>query len=194
MHQWKDDALEDFDARDLTLEGLTKKVYTAGSGPAVIVMAEMPGISPHVARFSRWVRDAGFTCAVQIGPGRGGDPLFGVGHEHVGHTCAPVPCADVHLLQFVVDDHDEAGDLSVDHRHGRVADPLCCPRAERVGVARGFELRRDVPEVTIAPTGVPDRCQRRGILRRCRAHGHTRVHQCDLLSMLSRLDVPGRGD
>jgi dienelactone hydrolase len=27
----------------------------------VIVMTEMPGISPHVARFSRWVRDAGFT-------------------------------------------------------------------------------------------------------------------------------------
>ena len=24
-------------------------------------MTEMPGISPHVARFSRWVRDAGFT-------------------------------------------------------------------------------------------------------------------------------------
>jgi dienelactone hydrolase len=33
----------------------------AGHGPAVIVMTEMPGISPHVARFSRWVRDAGFT-------------------------------------------------------------------------------------------------------------------------------------
>jgi len=27
----------------------------------VIVMAEMPGISPHVARFARWVREAGFT-------------------------------------------------------------------------------------------------------------------------------------
>ena len=24
-------------------------------------MAEMPGIYPHVARFARWVRDAGFT-------------------------------------------------------------------------------------------------------------------------------------
>jgi dienelactone hydrolase len=27
----------------------------------VIVMTEMPGISPQVARFARWVRDAGFT-------------------------------------------------------------------------------------------------------------------------------------
>ena len=32
-----------------------------GSGPAVIVMPEMPGISPQIARFCRWVRDAGFT-------------------------------------------------------------------------------------------------------------------------------------
>ena len=55
------DPLEDFDARSITLLNKTKRVYVAGTGPAVIVMAEMPGISPHVARFSRWVRDAGFT-------------------------------------------------------------------------------------------------------------------------------------
>ena len=55
-----DDALEDFVAREVALDGVTKRVYVAGNGPAVIVMAEMPGISPHVARFARWVRDAGF--------------------------------------------------------------------------------------------------------------------------------------
>src|SRR3982751_6045062 len=57
----EDDPLEDFTRREITLDGVTKRVYVAGSGPAVIVMAEMPGISPHVARFARWVRDAGFT-------------------------------------------------------------------------------------------------------------------------------------
>ena len=56
-----DDPLEDFTPREITLDGITKVVHTTGSGPAVIVMTEMPGISPHVARFSRWVRDAGFT-------------------------------------------------------------------------------------------------------------------------------------
>ena len=55
------DALEDFARRDMTFLGKTKRVYIAGSGPAVIVMTEMPGISPHVGRFARWVRDAGFT-------------------------------------------------------------------------------------------------------------------------------------
>ena len=55
------DALEDFDARELTFLGRTKRVFVSGQGPAVIVMAEIPGIYPHVSRFARWVRDAGFT-------------------------------------------------------------------------------------------------------------------------------------
>src|SRR5712691_3362473 len=70
LHQ--DDKLEDFARREITLDGATKVVYVAGSGPAVIVMAEMPGISPHVARFSRWVRDAGFTVYMPSLFGRDG--------------------------------------------------------------------------------------------------------------------------
>ncbi|MBL8487290.1 MAG: dienelactone hydrolase family protein, partial [Rhodocyclaceae bacterium] len=58
---FRDDPLEDFTRRAVTLEERTRTVYVAGGGPAVIVMAEMPGISPQVARFARWVRDAGFT-------------------------------------------------------------------------------------------------------------------------------------
>jgi dienelactone hydrolase len=56
-----DDTLADFHARAYTFEGTTKRVHISGIGPAVIVLAEMPGISPHVARFARWVRQAGFT-------------------------------------------------------------------------------------------------------------------------------------
>jgi dienelactone hydrolase len=67
-----DDDLADFAAREVTLEGLTKRVYVAGSGPAVIVMAEMPGISPHVARFARWVRDVGCTVYLPSLFGRDG--------------------------------------------------------------------------------------------------------------------------
>lgn len=55
------DALSDFAAREIELEDRTKRVYVGGTGPAVIVMAEMPGISPDVIRFARWVREAGFT-------------------------------------------------------------------------------------------------------------------------------------
>jgi dienelactone hydrolase len=67
-----DDPLDDFDPRAISLEGVTKVVHVAGSGPAVIVMTEMPGISPHVARFSRWVRDAGFTVYMPSLFGRDG--------------------------------------------------------------------------------------------------------------------------
>jgi len=68
----EDDPLEDFDSRAVTLEDVTKVVHVTGSGPAVIVMTEMPGISPHVARFSRWVRDAGFTVYMPSLFGRDG--------------------------------------------------------------------------------------------------------------------------
>src|SRR6201991_4649451 len=67
-----DDDLNDFQARPITLLGATKTVYVAGTGPAVIVMTEMPGISPHVARFARWVRDAGFTVYMPSLFGRDG--------------------------------------------------------------------------------------------------------------------------
>jgi len=65
------DPLDDFERRELTLLGQEKLVFVAGTGPAVIVMAEMPGIHPQVARFARWVRDAGFTVWM---PNLFGDP------------------------------------------------------------------------------------------------------------------------
>jgi dienelactone hydrolase len=68
----EDDPLEDFVQRDIEFDGVSKKVYLVGTGPAVIVMTEMPGISPHVARFSRWVRDAGFTVYMPSLFGRDG--------------------------------------------------------------------------------------------------------------------------
>src|SRR5688500_45960 len=59
-----DDSLADFTPRHVEFDGIGKRVHVRGLGPAVIVMTEMPGISPHVARFSRWVVDAGFTVCM----------------------------------------------------------------------------------------------------------------------------------
>jgi len=70
MHE--DDPLDDFTRREITLDGVEKRVYVMGSGPAVIVMSEMPGISPQVARFARWVREAGFAVYVPSLFGRDG--------------------------------------------------------------------------------------------------------------------------
>ncbi|WP_375201629.1 dienelactone hydrolase family protein [Hyphococcus sp.] len=68
----QDDPLDDFDRRAITLEDVEKQVLVSGTGPAVIVMTEMPGISPHVARFARWVREAGFTVYMPSLFGRDG--------------------------------------------------------------------------------------------------------------------------
>ena len=69
------DALEDFDARELTLLGQTRRVYVSGKGPAVIVMAEIPGIYPHVSGFARRVREAGFTVWMPHLFGKDGRPI-----------------------------------------------------------------------------------------------------------------------
>src|ERR1700761_378377 len=69
------DPLEDFLPRKITLNETTKMVHVSGSGPAVIVIPEVPGISPHVARFARGVRGAGFPVYMPSLYGRDGEPI-----------------------------------------------------------------------------------------------------------------------
>lgn len=45
-------------------DGTSRAVYRRGSGPAVIVMHEMPGLTPKVAAFGTRVADAGFTAVL----------------------------------------------------------------------------------------------------------------------------------
>jgi dienelactone hydrolase len=58
------DPLEGFEKGLFTAEGKTRTVYRSGSGPAVIVMSEMPGITPHVADFGRKVAAVGCTAVM----------------------------------------------------------------------------------------------------------------------------------
>lgn len=53
--------LTDFSTFSFTHSGATRTVYKKGQGPGVVVMHEIPGITPPVADFSRRVADAGFT-------------------------------------------------------------------------------------------------------------------------------------
>jgi dienelactone hydrolase len=59
-----DDALTDFVRERFTHEGRSHPVLRSGTGPAVIVMAEIPGITPKVAAFARRVRDIGCTVVL----------------------------------------------------------------------------------------------------------------------------------
>jgi dienelactone hydrolase len=54
-------SLAGFEAFPFTHDGKTRSVYKRGRGPAVVVMHEVPGITPEVARFATRVADDGFT-------------------------------------------------------------------------------------------------------------------------------------
>jgi dienelactone hydrolase len=54
------DRLGDFERREVTLLGVTRTVFSAGAGPAIVVMHEAPGLYPGVAGFGRRLVRAGF--------------------------------------------------------------------------------------------------------------------------------------
>ena len=53
--------LPGFTESTFTHDGWARHVYAAGSGPAVIVIHEVPGLHPQVAAFAQRVVDAGFS-------------------------------------------------------------------------------------------------------------------------------------
>ncbi len=56
-----DVVIDGFTTERFTFAGTTRRVFVAGEGPAVIVIEELPGITPAVIAFARRVVDAGFT-------------------------------------------------------------------------------------------------------------------------------------
>lgn len=79
------DPLDDFQQDTFTHGGVTHPVYRKGEGPGVVVISEVPGITPQVADFARLVVDRGFSVAMPDLFGRAGRP-FSV--PYVGQTMA----------------------------------------------------------------------------------------------------------
>jgi len=82
------DSLTDFTRTTFTHDGKARDVYRTGEGPAVIVMAEIPGITPKVADFAR--RVAGIGCTVVMPrlfgePGR--EPSAGYALRSIAPAC-----------------------------------------------------------------------------------------------------------
>ncbi len=80
--------LAGFTETTFTYNGETKTVFRAGSGPGIVVMSEIPGITPKVAGFAQRLVDAGFTVALPdlFGtPGR--EPSFGYIVSSITKAC-----------------------------------------------------------------------------------------------------------
>ena len=71
------DSLGDFEKEPFSSGGINHDVYRRGSGPAVIVMSEVPGITPKVADFARRVSDRGLTAVMPHMFGTPGRPPAG---------------------------------------------------------------------------------------------------------------------
>lgn len=59
-----EDDLSDFERTTFEHDGKVRAVFRGGTGPAVIVIAEMPGITPKVAGFARNVASIGCTAVM----------------------------------------------------------------------------------------------------------------------------------
>jgi dienelactone hydrolase len=59
-----DHDLSGFERTSFTHDGTTRTIFRAGSGPAVIVIAEMPGITPKVIEFAERVVGIGCTAVL----------------------------------------------------------------------------------------------------------------------------------
>ncbi len=70
-------ALEGLTETTFTFDGISRPVYRGGSGPGVVVVHEIPGITPLVADFARRVIDVGFTVALPSLVGEPGRPMSG---------------------------------------------------------------------------------------------------------------------
>jgi len=82
------DDLHDFTKTTFTFEGKTRDVYKKGTGPAVIVMAEIPGLTPNVLAFARKVVDIGCTAVLPVLFGTPGkDPSLPYAMQSIAPAC-----------------------------------------------------------------------------------------------------------
>ncbi|MBV1913902.1 MAG: dienelactone hydrolase family protein [Pseudomonadales bacterium] len=67
-------SLEGFSLDQFSHDGETYPIYRRGTGPGVIIVHEVPGITPEVARFATIVADSGFTVLMPSLFGTPGKP------------------------------------------------------------------------------------------------------------------------
>ena len=82
------DVLAGWTRSSFTAAGITHDTYRRGSGPGVVVIHEIPGITPEVAQFANDVVDAGFTVVMPLLVGAAGkEPSAVYGVQSLAEVC-----------------------------------------------------------------------------------------------------------
>lgn len=82
------DVLAGWERSTFTAAGLTRDVYRRGTGPGVVVVHEIPGITPKVTQFANEVVDRGFTVLMPSLVGEPGKaPTNGYALQSMAKVC-----------------------------------------------------------------------------------------------------------
>jgi dienelactone hydrolase len=140
--------LDGFAESTFTHDGVSQQVFRAGTGPAVIVIHEVPGLHPEVIAFGRRVVDAGFSVYM---PSLFGTPGKKVG---LGYTIQSITSACV-AREFVTFALDRTSPIMGWLRKLAAAAHAECggPGVGAVGMCftGGFALGMMVDETMLAP-------------------------------------------
>ena len=142
------DALEGWSQSSFTAAGLTRDVYRRGSGPGVVVIHEIPGITPKVAQFMNEVVDAGFTV---VAPSLVGTPGREVSNGYVIGSMLKV-CVAKEFANWALDRTSPViGFLRALARN--LHDEVGGPGVGAVGMcfSGGFALGMMVDDIMVAP-------------------------------------------
>ena len=142
------DVLAGWACAPFTAAGLTRDVYRRGSGPGVVVIHEIPGITPKVAQFANDVVDAGFTVVM---PSLVGTPGKEVSNGYVLGSMAKV-CVAREFTHWALNETSPViGYLRALARN--LHDEVGGPGVGALGMcfSGGFALAMMVDDIMVAP-------------------------------------------
>ena len=142
------DVLAGWARAPFTAVGLTRDVYRRGSGPGVVVIHEIPGITPKVAQFANDVVDAGFTVVM---PSLVGTPGKEVSNGYVLGSMAKV-CVAREFTHWALNETSPViGYLRALARN--LHDEVGGPGVGALGMcfSGGFALAMMVDDIMVAP-------------------------------------------
>ncbi|HVA07804.1 MAG TPA: dienelactone hydrolase family protein [Acidimicrobiales bacterium] len=144
----REDALRGFTKETFEADGKRRDTYRAGTGPAVIVMSEMPGITPLVAEFGRKVAAAGCTAVM---PHLFGDPGRAISAGYLFESLGPA-CISREFARFAL---KKTSPITSWLRKLAAAEHERCggPGVGAVGMCftGGFALAMMVDDIMLAP-------------------------------------------